>query len=159
MGITLFFVCLDKCTMNYFGGADMLYSSTNTFISWLPPVGTRQAGHKPRAEYTRRILSNMCVKGGVCIMPTTIVRVVSVIGGLAFFRFLSFRVIITTRAQHTLFTRLVHLDKMRATTTFFRADLFGATKRQRISVGAIVSYLQKLRIVKTSNVLKQFFFL
>ena len=57
----------------------MVYSSTNTFISWLPPVGTRQAGHKPRAEYTRRSTSNMCVKGGVCIMPTTIVRVVSVI--------------------------------------------------------------------------------
>ena len=57
----------------------MLYSSTNTFISWLPPVGTRQAGHKPRAEYTRRSTSNMCVKGGVCIMPTTMGRVLSFI--------------------------------------------------------------------------------
>ena len=57
----------------------MVYSSTNTFISWLPPPCVRQEGHNPLAEYTRRILSNMCVKGGVCIMPTTIVRVVSVI--------------------------------------------------------------------------------
>ena len=55
------------------------YSSTNTFISWLPPPCVRQEGHKPLAEYTRRILSNIRSYGGVCIMPTTIVRVVSVI--------------------------------------------------------------------------------
>ena len=61
------------------GVADILYSSTNTFISWLPPPCVRQEGHKPLAEYTRRILSNMWVYGGVCIMPTTRVRVVSII--------------------------------------------------------------------------------
>ena len=107
MGITLFFVCLGKCTMNYFSGADML----------------------------------------------------SVIGGLTFLCFLGLRVIITTRTQHTLSTRHVHLDKMPATIAFHMADLYRSTTRQKISVGAIVSYLQKLRIVKTSNVLKQFFFL
>lgn len=43
------------------------------------PPCVRQEGHKPLAEYTRRRLSNMCVKGGVCIMPATIVRGLSVI--------------------------------------------------------------------------------
>ena len=69
MGITLSFVCLGKCTMNYFSGADML----------------------------------------------------SVIGGLAFLSFLSFRIIITARTQHTLSAGLVHLDKMPATKTFSKA--------------------------------------
>ena len=159
MGITLFFVCLGKCTMNYFSGADMLYSSTNTFISWLPPVGTRQAGHKPRAEYTRRRISNMCVKGGVCIMPTTMGRVASVIGWLTFLCFLGLRVIITPRTQHTLFAGHVHLDKVPTTPAHPRSDLYRSTIRQRISVGAIISCLQKLRCFKTINVLKQFFFL
>ena len=135
----------------------MLYSSTNTFISWLPPVGTRQEGHKPRAEYTRRSKSNMCVKGGVCIMPTTRGRVVSVIGGLAFLCILGLRVIITPRTQHTLSTVHVHLDKMPATTAHPRSDLYRIMIRQKILVGAIVSYLQKLRIVKTSDVLRQIF--
>ena len=53
----------------------MVYGSTNTFVSWLPPC-VRQEGHKPLAEYTRRVLSNMWSYGGVCIMPTTIVRAV-----------------------------------------------------------------------------------
>ena len=57
----------------------MDYNSTNTFISWFPPPCVRQEGHKPLAEYTRRILSNMCVKGGVCIMPTTMGCVMSFI--------------------------------------------------------------------------------
>ena len=160
MGIVLVLRMLIRKVRNkYWLMADMLYSSTNTFISWLPPVGTRQAGHKPRAEYTRRSTSNMCVKGGVCIMPTTRGRVLSVIGGLTFLCFLGLHVIITPRTQHTLFTGLVHRDKVPATPAYTRADLYGTTKRQRISMGAIVSYLQKLRILKTSDVLKQFFFL
>ena len=89
----------------------------------------------------------------------SIADMLSVIGGITFLCFLGLRVIIAPRTQHTLYTEHVHLDKMPANTAYPRADLYGATKRQRISVGAIVSYLQKLRIIKTSNVLKQFFFL
>lgn len=114
MGITLFFVCLGKCTMNYFGNADMVTAPPIPLSLDCPPC-VRQEGHKPLAEYTRRILSNMCVKGGVCIMPTTIVRVLSVIGGLTFLSFLSFLVIITPRTQHTLFFVCVHLDIVWAT--------------------------------------------
>ena len=83
----------------------------------------------------------------------------SVIGGLTFLCFLGLRVIITPRTQHTLSTAHVHLDNVPATIAFHMADLYRSTTRQKISVGAIVSYPQKLRIVKTSNVLKQFFFL
>ena len=83
----------------------------------------------------------------------------SVIGGLTFLCFLGLRVIITPRTQHTLFTVHVHLDKMPATPAHPRAYLYGTTKRQRISVGASVAYLQKLRIFKTSYMLKQLFFL
>ena len=82
-----------------------------------------------------------------------------VIGGLTFLCLLGFRIIITTRTQHTLSTGLVNLDKMRATFAYHRSDLYRSTIGQKNSVGAIVSYLQKLRIVKTSDVLKQFFFL
>lgn len=57
----------------------MLYSSTNTFISKLPPPCVCNVGDIPLAEYTRRLCSNIRSKGGVCIMPTTIVRVLSVI--------------------------------------------------------------------------------
>ena len=89
----------------------------------------------------------------------SIADMLSVIGGLAFLCFLGLRVSITPRTQHTLSSEHVHLDKVPTTPAHPRSDLYGATKRQRISVGAIVSYLQKLRIIKTSNVLKQFFFL
>ena len=83
----------------------------------------------------------------------------SVIGGLTFLCFIGLRVIITPRTQHTLSAVHVHLDKMPTTIAFRRADLYRLTIRQRISVWAIDSCLQKLRIIKTSNVLKQFFFL
>ena len=83
----------------------------------------------------------------------------SVIVGLTFLCFLGIRVIITPRTQHTLSTAHVHLDNVPATIAYPRTDLYRLTIRQKISVGAIVSYLQKLRSVKTSNVLKQFFFL
>ena len=89
----------------------------------------------------------------------SIADMLSVIGSLTFLCFIGLRVIITPRTQHTLSTVHVHLDKVPTTHAHPRADLYGATKRQRISVDAIVSYLQKLRSVKTSNVLKQFFFL
>ena len=83
----------------------------------------------------------------------------SVIGGLTFLCFLGLRVIITPRTQHTLSTVYVHLDKVPTTIAFRRADLYRIIIRQTMSVGANVSCLQKLRIVKTSNVLKQLFFL
>ena len=78
----------------------------------------------------------------------------SVIGGLTFLCFLGFRIIITIRTQHTLSTEHVHLDNVPATIAFHMADLYRSTTRQKISVGAIVSYLQKLRIFKTSYMLK-----
>ena len=83
----------------------------------------------------------------------------SVIGWLASLCFLSFRVIITIRTQHTLFVGHVHLDKVSATIAYPRTDLYKITIRRKTYVGASVAYLQKLRIVKTSNVPKQFFFL
>ena len=81
----------------------------------------------------------------------------SVIGILTFLCFLGLRVIITPRTQHTLSTVHVHLDKVPTTPAHPRSDLYGATKRQRISVNAIVSYLQKLRFFKTGDVLTQIF--
>ena len=81
------------------------------------------------------------------------------IGVLTFLCFLILLMIVTIRTQHTLFAGHVHLDNVWATPTFRRADLYRLTIRQKISVGAIISYLQKLRNVKTSKVLKQFFFL
>ena len=92
-------------------------------------------------------------------MPTTMVRVVSVIGRLTFLCFLILRMIITPRTQHTLFTGLVHLDKVSATIAYPRTDLYKITIRRKTSAGASVAYLQKLRIFKTSYMLKQFFFL
>ena len=83
----------------------------------------------------------------------------SVIGGLAFLSFLGFRIIITARTQHTLSTVHVHLDKVPATIAYPRTDLYKITIRRKTSVGASVAYLQKLRIFKTSYMLKQFFFL
>lgn len=71
--------------------ADMLYSSTNTFISKLPPPCVCNVGDIPFAEYTRRLCSNIRSKGGVCIMPTTMVRVVSII----FYQYLRFIHIVT----------------------------------------------------------------
>ena len=83
----------------------------------------------------------------------------SVIGGLTFLCFLGLRVIITPRAQHTLSTAHVHLEKVPTTIAYRRADLYRITIRQKISVWAIDSCLQKIRFFKTGNVLKQFFFL
>ena len=57
----------------------MVYSSTNTFISRLPPPHVCSVGDIPFSEYTRRLCSNIRSKGGVCIMPTTIVRALSFI--------------------------------------------------------------------------------
>ena len=82
----------------------------------------------------------------------------SVIGGLTFLCFLGFRVIITTRTQHILSVGQVHLDKVSANLAFTRTDLYKITIRRKTSVGASVAYLQKLRIFKTGDVLKQFFF-
>ena len=81
----------------------------------------------------------------------------SVSGGLAFLCFLGLRVIITPRTQHTLSTAHVHLDKVPTTIAYPRTDLYRITIRQKISVWAYVSYLQKLRIFKTGDVLTQIF--
>ena len=81
----------------------------------------------------------------------------SVIVVLTFFCFLSFLVIITIRTQHTLFAGHVLLDHVAAIPAVLRADLYKLTILQRISVWAIVSYLQKLRCFKTGDVLKQIF--
>ena len=81
----------------------------------------------------------------------------SVIGGLTFLCFLGLRVIITPRTQHILSTVHVHLDKVPTTIAFRRADLYRLTIRQKISVWAIVSCLQKLRFFKTDDALKQIF--
>ena len=81
----------------------------------------------------------------------------SVIGSLTFLCFLSLRVIITPRTQHTLSAVHVHLDKVPTTIAFHRADLYRMTIRQRISVWAIDSCLQKLRFFKTGDVLTQIF--
>ena len=81
----------------------------------------------------------------------------SVIGGLTFLCFLGLRVIITPRTQHILSTVHVHLDKVPTTIAFRRADLYRLTIRQKISVWAIVSCLQKLRFFKTGDVLTQIF--
>ena len=81
----------------------------------------------------------------------------SVIGWLRFLYFLSFLVIITIRTQHTLFPGHVLLDNVPAIPAVLRADLYKLTILQRISVWAIVSYLQKLRMFKTVDVLRQIF--
>ena len=81
----------------------------------------------------------------------------SVIGSLTFLCFLGLRVIITPRTQHTLSTVHVHLDKVPTATALHRADLYRLTIRQRNSVWAIDSCLQKLRFFKTGDVLIQFF--
>lgn len=81
----------------------------------------------------------------------------SVISGLTFLCFLSFRVIITIRTQHTLFAGHVHLDNVSAIPAFLRADLYMLTIRQKISVGAIVSCLQKLRMFITRDDFRQIF--
>ena len=47
-------------------------------LNYLPPC-VCNVGDIPFAEYTRRLCSNIRSKGGVCIMPTTRVCVVSVI--------------------------------------------------------------------------------
>ena len=48
-------------------------------LNYKKSLSSHLSGHKHFAEYTRRILSNIRSYGGVCIMQTTIVRVVSVI--------------------------------------------------------------------------------
>ena len=82
----------------------------------------------------------------------------SVIGGLTFLCFLGLRVIIAPRTQHALSTVHVNLDKVPTAIAFHRADLYRMTIRQRNSVWAIDSCLQKLRFFKTGDVLTQIFF-
>ena len=79
----------------------------------------------------------------------------SVIGSLTFLCFIGLRVIITPRTQHTLSAVHVHLDKMPTTIAFRRADLYRIMVRQKISVWAIDSCLQKLRFFKTGDMITQ----
>ena len=55
------------------------FTAPPTPLSQDCPPCVCNVGDIPFAEYTRRLCSNIRSKGGVCIMPTTRVRVVSVI--------------------------------------------------------------------------------
>ena len=90
-------------------------------------------------------------------MPTTRVRVVSVISVLVFLCFHGFHVVVTTRTQHT--KTLAHIEKVSTGATFNRANFYRATFRCKGSAGAIGSYILKLQIIKTGYLQKQNFFL